>query len=52
MFPALKVSTVVLAVLVSTMGTAAVVTYHAGAVRVSVVGKKGAGANVHLIIPS
>lgn len=49
---AIKIPAVIVAVGASIMGTAAIVTYDAGAVRVSVVEKKSHGTNVHLIVPA
>src|SRR6266567_3262009 len=49
---AFKASTVVLAVVASMMGTAAIVTYDAGAVRVSVVEKGPKGEHVNVFVPA
>ena len=49
---AFKASTVVLAVVASMLGTAAVVTYDAGAVRVSVVEKRAKGDHVNVFVPA
>ena len=47
-----KVPLVIMAVGASIMGTAAIVTYDAGAVRVSVMEKKSHGTNFHLLVPA
>jgi hypothetical protein len=49
---AIKASTVALALLASMMGTAAIVTYDAGAVRVSVVEKGPKGEHVNVFVPA
>jgi hypothetical protein len=49
---AIKASTVVLALVASMMGTAAIVTYDAGAVRVSVVEKRPQGEHVNVFVPA
>ncbi|MHB8654089.1 MAG: hypothetical protein ACYDA9_09440 [Terriglobia bacterium] len=49
---AIKIPAVIMAVGASIVGTAAIVTYDAGAVRVSVVEKKSHGTNVHVIVPA
>ena len=49
---AIKIPAVIVAVGASIVGTAAIVTYDAGAVRVSVVEKKARGTNVHLMVPA
>jgi hypothetical protein len=49
---AFKIPAVIMAVGASMMGTAAIVTYDAGAVRVSVVEKRSHGTNVHLMVPA
>ena len=49
---AIKASTVVLAVVASMMGTAAIVSYDAGAVRVSVVEKGPKGDHVNVFVPA
>jgi hypothetical protein len=49
---AIKASTVVLAVIASMMGTAAVVTYDAGLVRISVVEKHPGGDHVRFFVPA
>jgi len=49
---AFKVPLVIMAVGASIVGTAAIVTYDAGAVRVSVVEKKSHGTNFHLMVPA
>ncbi len=53
MYPiALKASTVMMAAVASLVGSAAIVTYTAGAVRVSVVGKGPQGDHVNVIVPA
>lgn len=49
---AFKVPLVLIAVGASVMGTAAIATYNAGAVRVSVVEKRSHGTNIHLMVPA
>ncbi len=49
---AIKASTIVLAATATMVGTAGVVTYEAGAVRVSVVEKRQGGEHVNLIVPA
>ena len=49
---AFKLPAVIMAVGASLIGTTAIVTYDAGAVRVSVVEKSSHGTNVHLIVPA
>jgi hypothetical protein len=49
---AIKISSVALLGVVSLAGTAGVITYNAGAVRVSVDEKKAKGEHVHLFVPA
>jgi len=52
MFPAIKLSTVALIVVTSLVGTAAITTYEAGAVHISVQEKHPGGDHVKLIVPA
>jgi len=52
MFPAMKLSSIVLLACASVVGTTAIVTYEAGAVRISVDEKRQGGDHVHLIVPA
>lgn len=52
MFPAMKLSTIVLLVFACVVGTTAVATYEAGAVRISVQEKAPGGEHIRLIVPA